>query len=68
MSTEDMADQLQAAADRMNERINTAHERVACPRCRARAGMRCHGVNAVVKKALEHSHKERLRADGISLR
>lgn len=66
-----IADALEQAAARMQQRIATAYQRVACPRCTAAAGQRCmrvHRQRPMRDSPLKHSHKERLRADGINLR
>lgn len=57
---------LERAADELNERVRTCHERVRCPRCRQPAGQRC--LHATHLTPLKHSHEERIRADGIPLR
>lgn len=62
---------LEAAADDLNQRVTTAHERVACPKCGMAKGDQCRRVGARGWQAhppLKHSHRERLRADGIALR
>lgn len=55
---------------RLNELIATVHERVPCPKCGAAIGLRCVRAGSRQRYAvpLEHSHAERLRAAGISLR
>lgn len=62
---------------RLNERVATAHERVACPKCFAPVGVQCRRVTNEsrdgrqpdrTRPELKHSHDERLRADGIPLR
>lgn len=64
---------LTEAARAVEERIATCHERVVCPRCVAPVGERCirarrDGRFSLLDQPLKHSHAERLRADGISLR
>jgi hypothetical protein len=67
---------LTAAVDAIAQRVATAHERVACPTCRAPVRERCralplgHGVSGTVRvgRTLKHSHDARLLADGITLR
>jgi predicted RNA-binding Zn-ribbon protein involved in translation (DUF1610 family) len=65
---------MQEAAERLRERAASVHERVACPRCGAVLGDRCHRAGAlyiagyagyVPPAPLKHPHRERLRADGI---
>lgn len=69
MSPIPIVDALELAVARMQQRIATAYERVACPCCGAAAGERCHQAGQHPNpRELKHSHKERLRADGISLR
>jgi predicted RNA-binding Zn-ribbon protein involved in translation (DUF1610 family) len=62
--------QLEGAVERaaleLGRRVRTVHERVACPRCGRAVGDRCRHVRTGA--VLKHSHQERLRADGISLR
>lgn len=73
--------QLRQAAEELVERQRTAHERVACPRCGAAVGKRCHKLNSKPFRSADpglrglvpaieckHPHAERLRADGISVR
>jgi hypothetical protein len=65
--------ELEAAAARLNERVATVHERVRCPKCAAPIGARCvrvgrTGLTSASARPLKHSHVERLRADGITLR
>lgn len=64
-------------AAELHERVATVHERVACPRCLAPVGERCvrmstHYVGWAGAEEgpspLKHSHRERLRADGIAER
>lgn len=57
----------------LNERVATAHVRVACPRCGAARGERCFRVTQFAggstnRTPLKHLHAERLRAAGIPLR
>lgn len=61
------------AIAKMQERIDSCHERVACPKCAAPAGARCCRMPAGyslphIRKETKHPHDERLRADGIFLR
>lgn len=59
----------------LNERVATVHERVACPKCGAVVGDRCHrvgtaylpGYKGYAPPPLKHLHAERLRAGGIPL-
>lgn len=61
---------IQAAADRLLERIATCHERVACPACGVRVGHKCIRRNGAwgVDPPLKHPHLERQQADGIRAR
>jgi hypothetical protein len=68
---------LERAAKQLRQQVATAHEHVGCPKCNAPRGERCcamplgwGGVCAQVGvgRTLKHSHTERLRAAGISLR
>jgi hypothetical protein len=67
VSAADERHPLDVAADRLNERVRTVHERAACPVCGAPVGEVCR--NAVDgHRLLKHPHTARLRADGIPLR
>lgn len=70
VARDETATRIDAAVAALNERIATAHERVACPKCGAPAGHQCVSVakGRHVRSPLKHSHRERLHADGISLR
>lgn len=65
---------LLAAAERLRERVETCHERVACPKCAAPRGSRCwdlrhrHGPQDAPPPYAKHSHRERIEADGTPLR
>jgi hypothetical protein len=61
---------LERRAAELVERQRTAHERVACPKCGQPVGERCKRLSArhMARPSLKHSHRERLRADGIELR
>ncbi len=54
---------LLAAADAANEKIKSCHERLACPRCRAPRGKRCHRVGMGRQLELKHPHRERWEQD-----
>jgi hypothetical protein len=60
-------------AAELRRRVQTVHERVPCPACRAQTGERCirRGTSwedAPWAARLKHPHRERLRADGIAER
>lgn len=67
--------QWEKVAEELRDRQATVHERVVCPTCHAGVGARCRraraqfvksGVYATGQPVLKHSHRARLRADGIS--
>lgn len=62
---EDFVRHMNRVADEMNRRIQTVHERLPCPLCRAPVGERCrrmpigyHGMDRCGKE-LAHAHRER---------
>lgn len=69
--------QMDAWLAELERRVATVHERVACPKCGAVVGDRCHRVGTMYlpgydgyapPPSLKHPHAERLRAGGIPLR
>jgi hypothetical protein len=65
----DVVRRMEAAAAELRRRVQTVHERVACPKCLAPVGVRCvraNGQGTPGTKPLKHPHVERLRADGIT--
>lgn len=62
------------AAEALERRVATVHERVACPKCRAPVGERCwhmgyHSVpHNISRRPIKNPHRERAAADGIRLR
>lgn len=75
--SDDVGAALEREAARLVEQQRTCHERVACPRCGAIVGDRCHKKGAlyiprykgyVPPSPLKHPHVERLRVDGMQLR
>jgi hypothetical protein len=75
MERDRFLESMEAAVARDAQRRATVHERVACPKCEAPRGARCHrpatsratrDVGYLLFKPLKHPHRERLRADGIT--
>lgn len=58
---------LERAAQELDRRARTVHERVGCPTCHAPAGARCRRLGRG-RPELKHSHQARLTADGIPIR
>jgi hypothetical protein len=61
-------DALMAAAVEHMDRIDSVHERVACPYCLRPVGERCVSMQKVTRRPrvlVKNPHAERLRADGI---
>lgn len=64
---------LLAAAAQANRRIETCHERVACPACGAPIGSRCvrltrAGTPTKSAATLKHPHTKRFELDGTPRR
>lgn len=61
---------MRAEADARQQRIANVHTKVACPECGSPAGERCRRIGRHFSRGqvLKHSHTQRLRAAGITLR
>lgn len=69
--TRDFRDELQRAAEELNEQTRTCYKRVGCPACGAVLGMPCTRLGSAGRRStvpLKHPHVERMNADGIHVR